>query len=522
MDAGLWDVLVSPGRTEKMTLDQLDATFQSGGISAGTLIREPGSNDWRPLYEVAGLDPPEPVAPSAPMPTSAGPSPAQYISAPSEAQRAPAPSPASAGPSSPGSSNPAPEGQRARPQSLPPRRSGPPSKRTGRGVPLPSHPPQDDGSHTLNPKPLTPPRTSARRVSAPPGALPSGNGTRGRRAPPSILSAPAATVAAQDQAVSATKEAALGASPVAPSKAQGSTLGSETVAARATTPKTSAPVPGAASPPASPLRQSAPERPPREGSAIEPAPPPVIITGPRATNTTLGGSPASVPTAPTGTGPADDLTASSTALEPGVPATAAPAAVVPAPVVPTLRPQAPPLPENAFAHLGGASTVSAAALPASSAPPPTFASAAHAPLAASAPPAASYGFPGAPAVSPFPHNPWAPPPQSAVVQSWPLATETTQGLVLEERPLPKVNRLSKGELMLWVVASLMACVIVLQRNGNLAQWFGAAPGSSYARLESQLFGAPGLDTVAGVRALVAELDAKSPRPAGSAPPRSSR
>src|SRR5690606_2646774 len=61
---------MSPGKTERMTLEQLDAAFQPGVIVEGTLIREPGSNDWRPLYEVAGLDPPAepPAAPIAEPP----------------------------------------------------------------------------------------------------------------------------------------------------------------------------------------------------------------------------------------------------------------------------------------------------------------------------------------------------------------------------------------------------------------------------------------------------------------------
>ncbi len=176
-DVDLWDVLVGPGRTERMNVEELDASFESGAISAGTLIREPGSNDWRPLYEVAGLDPPEPTKPLPPRKAD-----------PANSVPSSSPGVVSSPPTRPESARP-PE-SRSRPPALPPRRSGPPSKRTGRGVPLPSVPPRDHGPSHLSPKPLTPPKSSGRRVSAPPSASAS-PGTRSRRAPPSILSAPA-------------------------------------------------------------------------------------------------------------------------------------------------------------------------------------------------------------------------------------------------------------------------------------------------------------------------------------------
>jgi hypothetical protein len=111
-------------------------------------------------------------------------------------------------------------------------------------------------------------------------------------------------------------------------------------------------------------------------------------------------------------------------------------------------------------------------------------------------------------VSPGTYNPWAAPLPSGMPNAAGspfAATDTTQGLVLEERPVTAA-RVSKSELAFWTFAVLLAGAVICHRNGMLRQWFGATPHSSYARLEAQLLGKPSIETVAGVRAYLAEID----------------
>lgn len=496
VDTGLWDVLLSPGKTERMTLEQLDASFQTGAISSGTLIREPGSNDWKPLYEVAGLEPPpvpEPSRPAGSAPKAPAPAaPAPVPNSPSTAvAAAPVESEARSLPTAPKTSAvTAPEAARApetrsRPPALPQRRSGPPSKRTGRGVPLPSVPPRDEAPNTLNPKPLTPPRTTSRRVSAPPSAPTSASGSRTRRAPPSILPAPAKPAATSAQPPSTLDK------PAPP--AASTRRGAQAVGA----PNTSA-------------------------DPIKPAPAPVMITSP------------SPPTAPQTTErrvePAPLPVA---AVSPTFEAPATP------PAKPSLRVQAPPLPDNAFTHLTAPQPqVAPAPVPAVSPSMPVAVANVGVPNADAAfpgygqnagynsspypatngqsAPAFPVGFGAPPAqhpipggagpvhVSPMEANPWAPPSPSGGLP-FSGATDTTQGLVLEERPLPSA-RLSKSELAFWAFSVIVALAIICHRNGTLRQWFGPSSHSAYALFEIQVLGKPSIETVAGVRAFLREVD----------------
>lgn len=209
--------------------------------------------------------------------------------------------------------------------------------------------------------------------------------------------------------------------------------------------------------------------------------------------------------------------------------------------------QAPPLPGNAFAHLSGpqAPLVPQAVVAVSAPVPPAAASMSPLPMAPSAsssiPASSPYpatGHVAAPAfpvgldypmpssqplhqnaeygpaaqahVSPSNYNPWAAPQHggAGVVPSAFGATDTTQGLVLEERPATAA-RVSKAELALWTLALLLAGSVICHRNGMLRQWFGAPPHSSYALFEAQVLGKPSIETVAGVRAYLSELDSKT-------------
>jgi len=125
-------------------------------------------------------------------------------------------------------------------------------------------------------------------------------------------------------------------------------------------------------------------------------------------------------------------------------------------------------------------------------------------------PAQPYGLAIPQNVAPGTYNPWAAPLDSNSVGSGAsaafLATDTTQGLVLEERPLP-ASRISKGEIAFWAFAVLLASTVTCHRNGVLRQWFGA---NSYALLEAQVLGKPGIDTVAGVQAYLTEFGGATP------------
>lgn len=68
--------------------------------------------------------------------------------------------------------------------------------------------------------------------------------------------------------------------------------------------------------------------------------------------------------------------------------------------------------------------------------------------------------------------------------------------------------------MILALATVGAAFVVLQRNGLTREWFGPSPHSAYARFEANLVGQPGVDTVAGVKALLKELSANSHRADG--------
>ena len=52
----VWHVEMGTGQVRSMTLDELDAVFQDGLITADTRIREDGCLEWTTLGAVAGLD----------------------------------------------------------------------------------------------------------------------------------------------------------------------------------------------------------------------------------------------------------------------------------------------------------------------------------------------------------------------------------------------------------------------------------------------------------------------------------
>lgn len=422
-DAELWDVLLGPGRTERMTLDQLDTSYQSGVISAGTLIREPGSSEWRPLYEVAGLEPPElpsSVAPAPSAPTRSAP----VRSAP--VRSTPPPLPSAATPrsvaiqrsvatqrtapqpsrSAPRSTPPTPESP-SRPPALPVRRSKAPN-RTSRGVPLPSVPPRDEHVN-LSPKPLTPPTTSSRRVSAPPPGISSKTGSRVRRAPPSIVPA---------------------GEPLAPSAR-------DTAFAQ---PRRPSERPTSAEPAA--IEATAHVAPPL--SAPPPPPPPITP----ALTVAVGSQP------------------------PGLPN------------------QAPPLPEDAFAHLSQ---------------PPGGVSPSVFPLElpkAAEPLVYTPGEPLPPVTDPWtaPAPATFEPPVPAYAPS-PAAPAPPQPLLVEEPRFRGASRPSALEIGFWALTLLIASSVVLHRNGTFQSWFGKY---GYTLMEVQVLGKPSLNTVAGVKAFLAE------------------
>lgn len=574
MENTLWDVVTSPGKTERMTLDQLDASFQAGAISEGTLVREPGTSDWRPLYEIAGLEPPAAPAPVngavAPnlqatvetvnaMPPVVTPAiaaaPAELASlkstmngagsvhpaGPANGAALPntfnndagaskagavkgvaaegpfAPSPSITAPPStetpsvrvpPPSkvpqvqaSNPAEKPSFAartprtapktsKPPATAPRRTGPPTSRTARGVPLPSVVPKDDlvlptapapgagqpsaaspavsataTSETgYNPKPLTPPKTGARRVSAPPAAVSASNGSRTRRAPPSILSA-------------------------------------------------TAPNAGLTPPPPPPVPVS-----PR---SVPPPPSGMSLTHGHHPNPELApwdvGGGGSHPPVPFNDNP---LVGTPTPEQFAAPPAAVQVLPVPVAITPAEEPiplsepggqrrlNAPPLPSNAFAHL--------APEPQPMAPPFQPAFLAHStpapPMQQALAPLASPQFaPAAPANPASLYNAlgFSNPPQEAA----PFAVDSNPFAVRPVVVPARSGGVSWAEVTILALATLLSAFIVLQRNGLTREWFGPNSQSSYARLETTLFGQPDINTVAGVKALLKELSTEGGRTA---------
>jgi hypothetical protein len=83
----------------------------------------------------------------------------------------------------------------------------------------------------------------------------------------------------------------------------------------------------------------------------------------------------------------------------------------------------------------------------------------------------------------------------------PTAMDTTRGLVLEGSAPVHRARPSKVELGFWVFAVCVASTIVLHRNGVLGEWLAAR---GYALMQAQLLGKPSINTVAGVKAFLAE------------------
>jgi hypothetical protein len=59
-DEDLWFVQLSTGAVRAMTLDDLDAAFQSGTIDEGTLVRRDGQSTWTKLSDELGSSEPAP------------------------------------------------------------------------------------------------------------------------------------------------------------------------------------------------------------------------------------------------------------------------------------------------------------------------------------------------------------------------------------------------------------------------------------------------------------------------------
>lgn len=68
----LWHVRLSNGEVRTMDVDQLDAGFHAGWISATTPVLAPGESEWTTLARAAGLEEPEP-APYSIAPVAYGP-----------------------------------------------------------------------------------------------------------------------------------------------------------------------------------------------------------------------------------------------------------------------------------------------------------------------------------------------------------------------------------------------------------------------------------------------------------------
>jgi hypothetical protein len=57
LSAELWEVQAAPGLTKLMTLDELDAAFKADDVSTNTIVRRPGTVQWKTLAEIAGIEP---------------------------------------------------------------------------------------------------------------------------------------------------------------------------------------------------------------------------------------------------------------------------------------------------------------------------------------------------------------------------------------------------------------------------------------------------------------------------------
>ncbi len=57
----LWYVKLPDGDVEPLTLDDLDAAFQSGAIGSDTMVLAAGATEWAKLGELAGLEQPQPI-----------------------------------------------------------------------------------------------------------------------------------------------------------------------------------------------------------------------------------------------------------------------------------------------------------------------------------------------------------------------------------------------------------------------------------------------------------------------------
>ncbi len=55
--ADIWHVKLDNGQVQSLTLDQLDAGYKDGWIRGRTPVLQAGAVTWKPLRDVAGLDP---------------------------------------------------------------------------------------------------------------------------------------------------------------------------------------------------------------------------------------------------------------------------------------------------------------------------------------------------------------------------------------------------------------------------------------------------------------------------------
>lgn len=155
--------------------------------------------------------------------------------------------------------------------------------------------------------------------------------------------------------------------------------------------------------------------------------------------------------------------------------------------------QAPPLPDNAFAHLSE---------------PPGGVSPSVFPLELPRAPAQAVYTPGQPL--PPVTDPWTAPPAAIEpppqVHTYPTVAEATaEPLILEQPRFKGSSRPSALEISFWALTLLVAGSVVLHRNGTLRSWFG---NYGYTLMEVQVLGEPSINTVAGVKALLAETAPK--------------